>query len=368
MPSRLFLHLYRPRVPNRERDRTQKTKDRRSDLHNRGNAAMMAQFPPSEYSVDNGSPECPSVSQQRLAQAADSGIGVGHCLAALFCGHNAGAMHAARYTILTLRPSRQTPTQPARQLLPENGHLSNTTYTSDYFGFAFDLPIPAQGHLIMLPLMPERQHALLALSSRTRAMPEPSPSRRSSHGPGWRRRPPQQQQQEFNNWASSGSQPGRKLRYPIPDYMLHTTGRFYSSVRHKGENYAALYSDADQELQSQDFGGFQRSGVPAKSPNMPYGAAHFYCTQDDGKLTTADGKPVKPDGDVYMGPTVPTSLADAAVKDKPALASIPLGGVSGGVYRNPDLSFQYAIPKGWEVLPAEANDDPPRDATRVART
>ncbi len=64
-----------------------------------------------------------------------------------------------------------------------------------------------------------------------------------------------------------------------------------------------------------------------------------------------------------MGPTVPTSLASAAVNDKPALQSIPPGGISGATYRNPDLGLQYEFPKGWEVVPAEANDDPPRDAT-----
>ena len=53
------------------------------------------------------------------------------------------------------------------------------------------------------------------------------------------------------------------------------------------------------------------------------------------------------------------------MKAKPALENIPLGGVSGGVYRNPDLGLQYEIPKGWDVAPAEANDDPPRDATAL---
>src|ERR1019366_872287 len=61
-------------------------------------------------------------------------------------------------------PKPPNPHPADEELLPENGHLSNTTYTSDYFGFAFDLPIAAKGHLIMLPLMPERQHALLALA------------------------------------------------------------------------------------------------------------------------------------------------------------------------------------------------------------
>ncbi len=55
------------------------------------------------------------------------------------------------------------PAAPGELLLPEDANLSDTTYTSRYFGFALDLPLTAQGHQIMLPLMPEGQHALLAI-------------------------------------------------------------------------------------------------------------------------------------------------------------------------------------------------------------
>src|SRR5580698_2887753 len=48
-------------------------------------------------------------------------------------------------------------------LLPEAGYLTNTHYTSQFFGIDFDLPLSVQGHEIMMPIMPERQHALLAL-------------------------------------------------------------------------------------------------------------------------------------------------------------------------------------------------------------
>src|SRR5215469_11436337 len=48
-------------------------------------------------------------------------------------------------------------------LLPEAGYLSNTHYTSLFFGFDFDLPLTVQGHEIMMPIMPDKQHALLAL-------------------------------------------------------------------------------------------------------------------------------------------------------------------------------------------------------------
>src|ERR1035438_3778325 len=47
--------------------------------------------------------------------------------------------------------------------LPESGYLSNISYASTYFGFVFDLPIPLDGHRLMMPLMPPGQHALLAM-------------------------------------------------------------------------------------------------------------------------------------------------------------------------------------------------------------
>ena len=258
-------------------------------------------------------------------------------------------------------PKPPSPHAASEELLPENGHLSNTTYTSDYFGFAFDLPIAAQGHLIMLPLMPERQHALLALRFENASHAGTITITAIEPRPGLEALTPEQQQQEFNNWAASGSQPGRTLRYPIPDYMVRTTGHFYSSVRHKGANYAALYWTRIKNYNLKILVASNDQDFLRKSKHA-MNAAHFYCTQDDGTLTTADGKPVKPEGDPYMGPTVPTSLATAAVKAKPALESIPLGGISGAVYRNPDLGLQYEIPKGWDVFPAETNDDPPRDA------
>ena len=36
----------------------------------------------------------------------------------------------------------------AEPILPEAGFLSNTHYTSQFFGFSFDLPLTVQGHEI----------------------------------------------------------------------------------------------------------------------------------------------------------------------------------------------------------------------------
>ena len=112
-------------------------------------------------------------------------------------------------------PKPPSPHAASEELLPENGHLSNTTYTSDYFGFAFDLPIAAQGHLIMLPLMPERQHALLALAFENAQRSGTITITAIEPRPGLEAPTPQQQQQEFNNWAASGS-PHRAGRFVTP--------------------------------------------------------------------------------------------------------------------------------------------------------
>src|ERR1035438_8173014 len=140
------------------------------------------------------------------------------CLALLFCFV---ATMQAQCPLLELDPDAPpkppSPHAADEALLPENGHLSNTTYTSDYFGFAFDLPIAAQGHLLMLPLMPERQHALLALQFENASHAGTITITAIEPRSGLEVLTPEQQQQEFNNWAASGSQPGRTRSYPIPD-------------------------------------------------------------------------------------------------------------------------------------------------------
>ena len=274
------------------------------DLHNRENAAMMTPIPALEYSrtrvVAGMSIRIPAaLGTSRGLKAFVFAVALLLCFVATM-----QAQCTAAGIDPDAPPKPPSPHAADEALLPENGHLSNTTYTSDYFGFAFDLPIAAQGHLIMLPLMPERQHALLALQFENANHAGTITITAIEPRPGLEASTPEQQQQEFNNWASSGSQQGRTLRYPIPDYMVRTTGRFYSSVRHKGENYAALYWTRIKNYNLKILVASNDQDFLRKSKHA-INAAHFYCTQDDGTLTTADGKPVKPDGDLYMGPTVP---------------------------------------------------------------
>src|ERR1017187_6365287 len=103
-----------------------------------------------EYSVDGG-----SLMSIRIAVTLGTNRGLNTFvfgLALLLCF--AATMQAQCPAIDPDAPPKPpSPNATSEELLPENGHLSNTTYTSDYFGFAFDLPIAVQGHLIMLPLM-----------------------------------------------------------------------------------------------------------------------------------------------------------------------------------------------------------------------
>src|SRR5271157_5312233 len=50
-----------------------------------------------------------------------------------------------------------------QKLLPEDGTLANDSYTNRFFGFSIDLPIASEGHRIRIPVMLEKQHALLAI-------------------------------------------------------------------------------------------------------------------------------------------------------------------------------------------------------------
>ena len=85
------------------------------------------------------------------------------------------------------------------------------------------------------------------------------------------------------------------------------------------------------------------------------------CASKGGVLTTKEGEVFVPASEPYQGPTVPTWLVDAALKDQPGLG-IPAGVVSNGVYHNQELGLQYEFPKGWNSIEAEANEDPPRNA------
>lgn len=233
-------------------------------------------------------------------------------------------------------------------LLPEAGYLSNTTYTSKFFGFSFDLPLSVQGHQIILPLMPENEHSLLALQYEKDNHTGYITITAADPHPGLAVNTPERQAEENKAWAQPGGASGATTdQIPIPEFMLHTD-RFHSAVRHKGSNYAAQYWATMNDYVVKVVIGTNDKEFLSKA-RIDLSQVRFYCPQDDGTLTTPDGKLVKPEGEPYEGPTVPTFRVNNAIRDEPARA-IPLGTVSDGAYRNPELGLQYDIPQGWEPL------------------
>jgi hypothetical protein len=275
----------------------------------------------------------------------------------LFC--SAHAMHAqcVPARIISEPKTCGAASEPEKKLLPEDGYLSTDSYTSEFFGFTLDLPITTDGHRITIPVMLEKQHALLAIGFEQEhrfgtltITAEESPPELEWYE--------DQQPEECND--STGPAPRR--RHQIPGGMLQY-GSFYANVRHWRNNHTQHYWARIKNyiiriaVDSNDKEFLQKSKLAVME-------AQFYCAQNNGKLTTNEGKVVAPKGEPYEGPTVPTWRADAAIKDKPGL-DIPAGVVSEGVYRNPALGLQYELPKGWDILQTEMSGDPPQEARQL---
>jgi hypothetical protein len=241
-------------------------------------------------------------------------------------------------------------------LLPEAGFLSNTHYTSQFFGFGFDLPLTVQGHEIMLPVMPEKQHALLMLQYEKGEHNGFIQVTATDPRPGYEVNTPEKEQQELQRWAQNGTAFGGPLQFPVPGFMLRS-GHFYSSTRRVGRNYAAQYWAGINNYMVKVVIRTNDKDFLRKAKDL-MADARFYCPQDDGTLMDEAGKPVKVEGASYNGPTVPTFRVNAALRDEPG-KSIPPGETIEGVYRNPEAGLQYRLPRGWDVVAADKSDSPP---------
>jgi len=258
-------------------------------------------------------------------------------------------------------PDNQKPPEPATDdkpleppILPEAGFLSDTHYTSQFFGFSFDLPLTVRGHEIMMAVMPVRQHALLALQYEDGAHKGYIMITADDPRPGYEINTPEKTAQEMREWQQANAQLGQP-QVPIPDFLLRTS-RFYHQFQHRGKNYSAQY-----------WAGFNNYLVKIvvrtndaeflRKAKDDMSRAQFYCRKDDGTLATEDGKPAKVEGEPYSGPTVPTFLVNAALHDEPA-RDINRGKVTDGFYRNPDIGVEYRLPKGWVQTSVDMSDAP----------
>jgi hypothetical protein len=259
-------------------------------------------------------------------------------------------------------PDPKNPPTLEEPVLPEAGLLSDTHYTSQFFGFSLDLPLTVKGHEIMMPVMPEREHALLSLQFENGQQRGNITIMALDPKPGLDVNSPEHQvEEQMRIWAQNGGTTGITPLFPIPEYMLHS-GRFFYSLRHKGKMFAAQYWTAINnyvvkivvETNDREF---------LSKAKKTIADAQFYCPQDDGTFLTAKGKQVKVEGEPYQGPTVPTFRVNQALKDQPG-KGISAGQVNGGTYQNADLGLQYKFPEGWQALPVNHSDPPPDDPSR----
>ena len=256
-----------------------------------------------------------------------------------------------RFPAPAKKPAREEP------ILPEAGFLSDTHYTSQFFGFGFDLPLTVHGHEVMLPVMPEKQHALLALQyeeGKHRGYIEVT-----AYDPvkGFDANTPEQQEQELREWSKQGTRAGQLPQMEIPKYMMRNHGFYHRNLRlgkfRAVEYWAGINNYTVKVVAASTDGEFVRKMKDLMEQ------AEIYCPTDDGTLTDDRGKAVTVHGMPYTGPTAPTFRVNAALRDTPA-QEIPMGEVADGVYRNSDLGLEYVLPLGW-AKQAPAAADPPVD-------
>lgn len=241
-------------------------------------------------------------------------------------------------------PTVTSSTRTGEPRLPESGYLSNTSYASTYFGFVIDLPIPLDGHRLMMPLMPPGQHALVAIGFQEgrrsgtfliTASEPPNPLHEMTD---------EERKAEFQAWAKG--QP-KQQGFTPPD-SLTRTGRFHHISKHAVDVTTVQYWTFIKNYLIRVKVASNDAAFLAKTKNAVNGLK-FYCAQEDGTLINEQGKIVPTPGEGYQGPTIPTALVDSALQDKPALEQIERGETSAGTYQNEQIGLVYIYPTAWEA-------------------
>lgn len=240
-------------------------------------------------------------------------------------------------------PTVTSSTRNGEPRLPESGYLTNDAYASTYFGFVIDLPIPLEGHRVMMPLMPPGQHALLAIGFQNgrrsgtmliTASEPPNPIHEMTE---------EERQAEFQAWAK-----GEPRRMISPPDWLTRTGKFYHMAKHKGDVTTVQYWTFIKnylirvKVSSNDAGFLKRA-------KEAVGEVKFYCAQEDGSLINEKGEIVPTPGEGYQGPTIPNAIIEAALREKPALEFLGRGEIDRGSYRNDEMGLVYTYPAGWRA-------------------
>lgn len=245
-------------------------------------------------------------------------------------------------------PTVNSSTRTGEPRLPESGYLSNTAYASTYFGFVIELPIPLDGHRMMLPLMPSGQHALLAIGFQEGHRSGALLIIASESANPVHQMTEEERKAEFQAWAK-----GNPTHQITPPGSLTRTGHFYHVAKHTGDITTVQYWTFIKnylirvKVTSND-------ATFLRNSKEVVDGVKFYCTQEDGTLINEAGKVVPTPGEGYQGPTIPTSVVDAALADKPALELLERGETAQGTYHNEEIGLTYTYPTTWEA----DHDDP----------
>jgi len=258
-------------------------------------------------------------------------------------------------------PTVESSTREGEPRIPESGYLSATSYANVYFGFVMELPIPVDGHRIMMPLMPPGQHALLALGFQEGHRSGTLLITASEPNNPVREMTDEERTAEFQAWAKGQSR-GESL---TPPDWLTRTGRFYHIAKHSGDVTTVQYWTFIKNYLIRVKVASNNAAFLRKTKEAVVGVK-FYCAQDDGTLINEQGKIVPTSGEGYQGPTVPTSVVDDALQDKPALEQIVRGEASAGTYRNEEIGLTYTYPTTWDNL--KDQPDPPAKNAAAQRT
>ncbi len=229
----------------------------------------------------------------------------------------------------------------AEALLPESGRLTDDTYTSLFFGFSFHLPMSIHGHRLMLPLRAPGEHALFAMGfqdNRRYGTLEVTAGGNSAEYD--QRITPGQAQQHRDQIASSKPGAAKRLDYmPVP-FKLKRKDKRAGEVQ--GTRFTAQIRGyiVSFTIQTNDKAFLEKARQSIED-------IRIFCTDDNGRFFTPDGKPYVARGAATNGPTIPTAIVDEAIGNHPAERTIPPGTVVGGKFRIPQLDFSYTLAAGW---------------------
>jgi hypothetical protein len=235
-------------------------------------------------------------------------------------------------------------------LLPESGLLTHTTYTSLYFGFSMDLPVPLEGHRLMLPIRLAGEHALLGIGfqdgKRYGTLVITAGGRREENNSNMT---PEEEQQKLDDIARSKPGPGpmERLDYTPPPVKLKRVDKHAGDVH--GSQFSAQIRDYMVRFTIQT-----NDKLFLEKARKDIEALRYFCSDAAGNFFTIEGKPFTPPGSYTVGPTIPTATVDDAIRARPAEHSIPTSGYfAAGQYRLPQLELAFTLPSGWTMTGAQ---------------